>query len=98
MSFSVWGNISPTFIPIQTPVLYITSRPIIGVISLKRDARYIALSVLESIIAMQIPISEIYYIYLFIFKEEMLFSVELRKRSWIQPTAVLQRVTLSRRT
>ncbi len=32
---------------------------------------------------MQIPISEIYDIYLFIFKEEMLFSVELRKHSWI---------------
>lgn len=89
MSSSVWGNIPLPLFPSITPALYIASRPIIGVISLKRDARYIALSVLESIIAMQIPISEIYYIYLFILKEEMLFSVELRKRSWIQPTAVL---------
>lgn len=83
MSPSIWGNIPAlSFI---TPVLYFTSESgtIITLISLRGDSRYIALSVLESIIAMQIPISEIYDIYLFIFKEEMLFSVELRKHSWI---------------
>lgn len=53
-------------------------------LSLSSTSCYVGLPILESIIAMQIPISgNIFFPLPFFFPHETLFSVELRKHSWI---------------